>query len=192
VAVRSLYAWQGAVLSLKSGIDGEGQLSAFSAPLFLTVWVSSVFSDGSALITSANGFFRQGAAVAGALVDGETEFDAEADPEPDFVAVPLGVVDADVLGAVSSRCDSPAPLLLADPDAAGDGDVDGELLPEAVGLPLGLVALRQVTAWAGAITPRKLRIAAWPSLLTSAPVPLGISITSWSPPWTTTVAPVTP
>ncbi len=69
----------------------------------------------------------------------------------------------------------------------------GAVLPDAVADPVGAGAFApQVMATAGITNPRMLSTAASPSFLMSVFVPPGIDTTSWSLPWITTVASVTP
>src|SRR4051794_11805592 len=179
-------------------MDGEGQVSALSPVCpFLASGFRIGWSLGSALTTAANGsdvHFGGGAVV---LLDGVAEPVADAVVEPVAFVVPVGVFvalgepEADVVGAVSGRCRASLPDLEAE-----------ELL--GLGLALGLVdrpadgpavlapGARQPTGTSGMRSPRKFRIAALPSRATSVSVALGISTTSWSGSWTTTVAPVTP
>ena len=76
--------------------------------------------------------------------------------------------------------------------AVGDAAVEAPLVGTVEAVDPAPVLLTHVTIWAGATTPRKFRTAGWPSAATSVSVPPGISTTSWSPPCTWTVAPVTP
>jgi hypothetical protein len=80
-------------------------------------------------------------------------------------------------------------LAAAEPVAEAFADVDGfdeggVVVPLAVvdgevDVPVeGATGTPQLTACAGATTPRKFRTAALPNLATSVPVPLGISTTS--------------
>ena len=69
-------------------------------------------------------------------------------------------------------------------------DVDGEVV--AVGLVVGFAGVVVQATWtAGATNGRKFSFAAWPRLARFASLP-GIETTSWSLPWITTVASVTP
>src|SRR3954447_25153538 len=63
VAVRSANPLQGAVVPFTLGIDGAGQLSALSAPLLSSDWVSRVFKLGSACRRLPNGSARHLATV---------------------------------------------------------------------------------------------------------------------------------
>ena len=79
------------------------------------------------------------------------------------------------------------------PDEPGVAEADPLPVGVAAGVGAALGAyLPQPTAWAGATRPRKFSTAAAPSLVTSVRVPPGIDTTSWSSPWMTTVASVTP
>src|SRR4051794_41794386 len=71
VAVRSANPLQGAVVPFTLGIDGAGQLSALSAPLLSSDWVSRVFKLGSACRRVAKGSARHLATVGDELAGGE-------------------------------------------------------------------------------------------------------------------------
>src|SRR3954447_2558355 len=195
VAVRSANPLQGAVVPFTLGIDGAGQLSALSAPLLSSDWVSRVFKLGSACRRGAHGSARPLATVGDELAVGEplAEALAVADPLADPLAVGVEVLLAAVDGA-RRRSAKPCDDFVALPDPAPEPELvglgDPLPAPEAEPLRLGCTGLLlQVIGCAGPMRPRKFRTAALPSRLTSAPVPLGISITSWSLPCTTTVAP---
>src|SRR5579875_3387148 len=98
-----------------------------------------------------------------------------------------GVALAGAFGAASGRALATAPLG-ADDD--GLGDVAGG--EEDAPLPGAVVADAQVTCTAGATRPRKFSTAAAPRFLMSVALSPGIDTTSWSVPWMTTVASVTP
>jgi len=196
------------------GIDGDGQLSALSWPVFPNDCVSSVFIFPvlSAAMICLNGSLVHGCAagcvVAEVLALGED--DADGVPEAEFDEEDDADFEDDALllpevGAVSGRAAASLPDLLAALLVDVLAELDGVLETEPEGVPvaepvvdpdgllLGVAAgCPQVISCAGAITPRKFSTAALPSCATSAVVPFGISTTSWSVPCTTTVAPVTP
>jgi hypothetical protein len=120
--------------------------------------------------------------VAGFAVDGLACNGSAWKPAAPGECEELALLDCALLEPVGPAV---APL-----DGDADGDGDGVVDPPA--LFLAALPLTHDTGTAGPTTPRKLRIAALPSAATSVLVPLGISTTSWSLPWTTTVEPVTP